>query len=108
LLIHEVTDSTYETDLMAEIKNLLIAVKIEGYTEIKTKGLIDDLNSQGFSVDLSTITSLVDQLPMINTINKDKITLSSDGLDTATSPNVDRNRVEQLATKKSIDDIRDT
>ena len=105
LIVEDYTDA-----LRSEIINLLAAVSAEGVTEVDTDNLLADLQAQGYSVDVSNLMQLMDQLPIVQTASADTIQIAtgeSDAMVGAEADAVEQDRVDALATKKSTDDIGD-
>jgi riboflavin synthase alpha subunit len=100
----------YADDLQSEIINLLTAVSVHGVIEVDTTSLLTDLKMAGYSVDISTLLQVLDQIKIVKTATADTINISTDDTNKMVGANaktMQKDRVANLAKKKSKQDIGD-
>lgn len=106
--LSQLLDSDYAEDLQAEVITLLTAISAEGIDEVDTQNLLIDLEAQGYPVDEQSLLELLDGLPIVATASLDKIQISTSDVDMMVGGDdeeISANRVDDLATKQSTDDI---
>ena len=95
----------YIAKLRTDALNLLVRLVAKGDNEINTDSMSDELNKMGHSVNASSLADLVQNMPMVRSINQDKITLKPNSNLTQFSKDAtmdNEKKVDKLA-KKTID-----
>ncbi len=96
---------SYISNLRTDVLNLLIRLVAKGDSEINTDSMSDELNKMGHSVNPNSLADLVKDMPMVKSINQDKITLKPNSNLTQFSKDAtmdNEKKVDKLA-KKTID-----
>ena len=96
---------SYISNLRTDVLNLLIRLVAKGDNEINTDSMADELNKMGHSVNPNSLADLVKDMPMVKSINRDKITLKPNSNLTQFSKDAtmdNEKKVDKLA-KKTID-----
>ena len=102
--LKEIQES-YISNLRTDVLNLLIRLVAKGDNEINTDSMADELNKMGHSVNPNSLADLVKDMPMVKSINRDKITLKPNSNLTQFSKDAtmdNAKKVDKLA-KKTID-----
>tara|TARA_Y100001970_G_scaffold229271_1_gene284335 strand:+ start:1136 stop:1459 length:324 start_codon:yes stop_codon:yes gene_type:complete len=102
--LKEIQES-YISNLRTDVLNLLIRLVAKGDNEINTDSMADELNKMGHSVNPNSLADLVKDMPMVKSINRDKITLKPNSNLTQFSKDAtmdNEKKVDKLA-KKTID-----
>lgn len=68
----------YTQQLDSELNNLLIGAKGNGATSVATQDLADQLQNMGYSVDVNSLMSLLQNNPVVTNATPEAITLTSD------------------------------
>jgi hypothetical protein len=95
----------YIAKLRTDALNLLVRLVAKGDNEIKTDSMSNELNKMGHSVNANSLADLVKNMPMVRSINQDKITLKPNSNLTQYSKDAtmdNEKKVNKLA-KKTID-----
>lgn len=106
----ELFETDYNDDLHSEVINLLAAISAEGIDEVDTQNLLNDLSQQGYAVDEQSLLELLDGLDIVSTASADSIQISTSDTDAMVGDEADEieaDRVDKLAKKKSSDDLGD-
>lgn len=77
-------------------------------TTINTTTLFNDLVRLGYTVDLTTLLAVLDEMPMVSTANKDSVELNSTDPDMATGEEtgkISKGRVDRMAKKQARKDM---
>ncbi len=73
----ELLDENYNTNLEADLGNLLVGAKGAGAQEINTQDVVVQLRGMGYSVDENSIMSLLSRNPMVLNATPSSITFTS-------------------------------
>jgi len=66
----------YNQQLASDLNNLLIGAKGSGATNIQTQNLANELQSMGYSVNVNSLMSLLQDNPIVMNATPESITLS--------------------------------
>ena len=102
--LKEIQES-YISKLRTDALNLLVRLVAKGANEINTDAMSDELNKMGHSTNSNSLADLVKDMPMVRSINQDKITLKPNSNLTQFSKDAtmdNEKKVDKLA-KKTID-----
>lgn len=102
--LREISES-YISNLRTDALNLLVRLVAKGDNEINTDSMSDELNKMGHSVNPNSLADLVKNMPMVRSINQNKITLKPNSNLTQFSKDAtmdNEKKVDKLA-KKTID-----
>lgn len=73
----ELLDENYNTNLEADLGNLLVGAKGAGAQEINTQDVVVQLQGMGYSVDENSIMALLSRNPMVLNATPSSITFTS-------------------------------
>lgn len=105
--IRELLREDYQSQLNSDVTNILVGAKGQGIDNIPTTALVQQLQKMGYSVDVDSLISLLQDNPAVQNASPEGIRLNgTDGsTDTAGSPEDTEMHVDSLAqkaTQKSI------
>lgn len=106
--LQDLLESDYNDDLRSEVITLLTAVSAEGIDEIATQNLLNDLETQGFSVDADTLLSILGELDIVSTASDDKITIATSDaayMVGSEADDIEADKVDNMATSQATKDI---
>lgn len=66
----------YTQRLESDLNNLLIGAKGNGATQVETSALADELQGMGYSVDVNSLMSLLQNNPIVMNATPENITLT--------------------------------
>lgn len=95
----EILCEDYQQRLDSELNNFLIAALGTGQTTLNTGALADELQSMGYSVNINSLLSMLQNNPSVVNMTTDSITLA--GPETAPSDQTQDSaaRVKDMAAK---------
>jgi hypothetical protein len=67
----------YNQSLQSDVNNLLIAAKGNGVQQVKTKDIVDQLYGMGYSVDVNSIMSLLNNNPSVMNATPEMINMTA-------------------------------
>lgn len=67
----------YNQQLASDLNNLLIGAKGSGATEVQTQKLANELQNMGYSVNVNSLMSLLQNNPIVMNATPESITLTS-------------------------------
>lgn len=97
--ILNVLKEAYETDLKRTLRDALVALKIQGVTEVPPQKLMDDFKARGLEIGLPDIINLLQNDPMIKDVNRYKITFNTD------EPNAKEPTDQEDDSQKTVDQM---
>lgn len=106
----ELFESDYNEDLRSEVITLLAAVSAEGIDQVETQNLLNDLETQGYAVDMPSLLDLLNTLEIVATASADTIEIATSDADAMVGQDAEeigQDHVDNMATKKATDDIGD-
>lgn len=106
----ELFESDYNEDLRSEIITLLITVSAEGIDQVDTQNLLNDLEQQGYAVDIESLLELLNTLEIVATASADTIEIATSDAAAMVGQDAEeigQDHVDNMATKQATDDIRD-
>jgi len=72
----EILYEDYTQRLESDLNNLLIGAKGNGATQVETSALADELQGMGYSVDVNSLMSLLQNNPIVMNATPENITLT--------------------------------
>jgi len=102
----EILDEDYNQSLDSDLNNLLIGAKGSDNKEVKTQNIVSIMQSMGYSIDINSLMTLLQDNPAVANVTPDSITLSNPestgGMDDPTQDSAARvGDMAQKATKIS-------
>jgi hypothetical protein len=102
-------ESTYIDKIKDDTINLLSMSKTHGFKKIKTSMLIRDLRKMGYNVNEQGILSLLDELDMVSSSDKDFIEINGSDTDDDTDdikiPKLDRKPLDDIDSDMNDDTV---
>jgi hypothetical protein len=102
-------ESPYIDRLKDDIINLLSMSKTHGFKKIKTSMLLRDLKNIGYNVNEQGLVSLLDEIDMVSTVDKDFIELNGSDSDSDVSdveiPKLDRKPLDDIESDMKDDTV---
>jgi len=72
----EILQEDYNQSLQSDLNNLLVGAKASGAQQLNTENIVRQLYRMGYSVDVNSIMSLLNDNPLIMNATPEMITLS--------------------------------
>lgn len=106
--LSQLIESAAINDFEPEIESLLTAAAAMNVTELTTQVLLNDLEKLGYTVDVTTLLQVLDNVPMVSSANKKTINLQAPDPETMKGMDADeieRGRVDRMAKKQAKKDM---
>jgi hypothetical protein len=81
----EILYEDYNSNLLADLNNILVTAKATGIDSVKTSSVVSQLYQMGYAVDSNSIMTLLTQVPIAVNSTPDQISLAQpEGASSAT------------------------
>lgn len=95
----------FEDDLTRDTMDILVLYQVAGANKTNINNIIDELNKLEYSVDIETITEVVEQLGF--TVDGDKIVFSDDEEELELTDEDEYDEVDSMAQKATDKRLKD-
>lgn len=106
----EILNEDYNSNLNADLNNILIGAKSSGITQLRPEVVVRQMQRMGYSIDTNSLISMLQDNPVVQNATPTAINLTSDNVndsdfmqDDNQEHNADKvNSMAQAATSKEL------